>query len=276
MSALAQFGLGFCFFPVCITVSMWWWADRMGVEKALTQFAQPDGLFWCLLTGAWVLSWRQSQGARAGLPTLLWLFFTLSANPLLVDHLCTSFESDYLDTNPHLAEPFDYVVVLGGGTRYAPNGTSQLASSGDRVMLAARLYWSGKAKRLICSGQAIKGLSDPTMPNGAQQTLAIWTDLRIPREAITMIGGRNTSEEIRSVRRLVGEHADRIGLVTSAWHLPRAMRLAKANQLKVTGLPADFMSTEQAFTPLQCIPSAASLDRLARITKEWLATLIGR
>ena len=148
-------------------------------------------------------------------------------------------------------------------------------------MLAARLYLSGKTKRLICSGESILGLSNPEHPNAAEQTLAIWEDLQIPRQAITPIRGRNTSEELQQVQRLVGDgasggQAQRIGLVTSAWHLPRAMRLAQANQLSVIGLPADFQSGEPVFTPLRLIPSAASLDRAARITKEWLAMAVGR
>ena len=277
---MTLFGIGFCIFPVCISVSMWWWAGRMGVEKAVTQFAQPDGLFWCLLTGACMLSWRQSRSC-VSLWTLLWLFFTLSANPILVARMCAAVESDYLQTNPHTAAAFDAVVVLGGSTKFAPNGTSQLACSGDRVMLGARLYLSGKTKRLICSGESIKGLSNPQEPNAAQQTLAIWADLQIPREAITIIRGRNTSEELQQVRKLVDgrlgrDRIERIGLVTSAWHLPRAMRLAKAQQLTVTGLPADFLSDKPFFSPLRFIPSATSLDRLARITKEWLAQAVGR
>ena len=148
-------------------------------------------------------------------------------------------------------------------------------------MLGARLYLSGKTKRLICSGESIKGLSNPQEPNAAQQTLAIWADLQIPREAITIIRGRNTSEELQQVRKLVDgrlgrDRIERIGLVTSAWHLPRAMRLAKAQQLTVTGLPADFLSDKPFFSPLRFIPSATSLDRLARITKEWLAQAVGR
>lgn len=65
---------------------------------------------------------------------------------------------------------------------------------GNRLLLAARMFHRGLIKRLVCSGRGIEGLSvegdGPT-----QQTEEIWRDLGIPKDRITRIDGRNTSEE---------------------------------------------------------------------------------
>jgi len=68
----------------------------------------------------------------------------------------------------------------------------------------------------------------------------------------------------------------RLGLVTSAAHMSRALRLARDNDLSLLPLPADFKSTWPEFQPARLIPSGSGLYRTERATKELLARVVGR
>ena len=74
----------------------------------------------------------------------------------------------------------------------------------------------------------------------------------------------------------------RIGLLTSAWHLPRAMRLANHNGLKPLPLPADFRTgaNVEGFTTGQIvesmIPNGFALEATCLFAKEYLGMLVGR
>ncbi len=59
------------------------------------------------------------------------------------------------------------------------------------------------------------------------KTVEIWTKLGIDSAAIRSIGGRNTFEEMQQVKEIWSElPGKKVGLLTSALHLPRAVRLA--------------------------------------------------
>ena len=57
-------------------------------------------------------------------------------------------------------------------------------------------------------------------------------ELGIPDSAIVMGRGANTGEELQNAKRyLTDADASRVGLLTSAWHMPRALRHAERNGL---------------------------------------------
>jgi len=136
---------------------------------------------------------------------------------------------------------YDAIVVLGGGVSpAAPPFIMEpgLNDSADRVWYAARLYHRGVAKRIIVSGGSLlaaKGLAT-TEAEAMRQFLV---DLGVPSEAIVSEGqSLNTIENIRNVRQLVGDA--RVALVTSAFHMPRALKLAREGNLNVGAFPTDW------------------------------------
>lgn len=132
---------------------------------------------------------------------------------------------------------YDAIVVLGGGIGPAepPHVPDpHLTDSADRIWHAARLYHRGLAPRIIVSGGG--GSGEMTEADAMRLFL---TDLGVPREAIVIEGASlNTIENIRNVRRLVKD--GRVALVTSASHMPRALRLARTAGLNVAAFPTDW------------------------------------
>ncbi len=117
-------------------------------------------------------------------------------------------------------------------------------------------------------------------PSPAEQSTEVLRRLGIPPEAIETLLGRNTAEEMISLGSRFADLSRRVGLLTSAWHLPRAMRLARRNGFEPHPLPSDFLLEPFFFSPAKvlqdCIPNGLAFDRTARITKETLDRTVGR
>ena len=250
-------------------------AGKGGVEKLAIRLSQPIGFGWLCFT-AWLCAHTLLNGVRRG--ALLWgLWFVVMAfttSPFAawcVNRLEWSVEAYAPEQEGALAA----VVVLGGGTRQGPS-RAEAAQAGDRVFYAAQLYLQGHTKRLITTGDAMPGVSrDSSSPR--DQTIELWTKLNIPADAIGSLHGENTYQELQSLKEVFSQFKEgRVGILTSALHLPRAMRLAKSAGLEVVPLAANHESSDAPFTYLDFIPSAGPLNQLAACQHEFMAWFVGR
>lgn len=272
----AKFGMMCC---VVLGV-IWMLIGRSAFEKVVTGLAMPCGVIWYLLSFGVFLSYRARQGKLTACLSLTWLLFTMLGNGYVCTMMMNQVEAEFLSINPLLEEPFDVVIVLGGGASTGASLRQQGNSSGDRLILAAQLYHRGLAKQLICTGRRIKELTNAEFDPSEQSSLVL-QNLGVPEVAIEMVGGRTTSEEMKGLGKRFQGTDIRVGLVTSAWHLRRAMKLAQKNGFRPDPLPADFMSgPSQPWTLaeklISCIPQADGFVINTRIAKEYLGAFIGR
>ncbi|MCX7364392.1 MAG: YdcF family protein [Alphaproteobacteria bacterium] len=143
---------------------------------------------------------------------------------------------------------YDSIVVLGGAVvpPMLPDFPDpSLTNASDRVWHAARLFKRGVASRIIVTGGNV--LLDEGRPTTteAEATRRFLTDLGVPREAIVEEGRAiNTIQNIRFVRELVTDK--KVALVTSAFHMPRALRLARLAGLDVAAFPTDWQGAPEA------------------------------
>lgn len=241
----------------------------------MIRLVQPIGLGWLCYT-AWITLWAYLQrGQHCYRHILLWCIIMLLTTSPLSGWCVKRLEAVNQEYDPQRHGDLDVLVVLGGGTRQGPL-RAELAGDGDRVMYATQLFFQGHAKHLIATGDATPGVSrDVTSPR--EQTIEIWQQLKIPAEAISTIAGLNTYQEIQSLKAIWPEIGHlRVGLLTSASHLPRAMRLARAQGLELIPVPADHDHSDQPLTFLDFIPSAGPLNQLAACQHEWMAWLVNR
>ena len=111
----------------------------------------------------------------------------------------------------------------------------------------------------------------------SEQTRMIWNAIGIPDENIFEVAGQNTFSELSSLRDHPQWWKDsRCGLVTSAFHLPRAMKLAEQAGIKVEPLAADYRSSSGPLLVQNFFPEVSELERLSMILKEWIAIRIRR
>ncbi len=146
-------------------------------------------------------------------------------------------------------------------------------------MLAARLYHAGKVGRIIVSGSQFMRTNAIDLDPGQESKLLL-VQVGVPEERISLIEGLNTSQEMQSLRKWLDGNASgeptSLGIITSAWHLPRAMRLATANQIEATPLPANFHTTPLIPSPHLVIPSGENLYWTQVALHEYLGQLLGR
>jgi uncharacterized SAM-binding protein YcdF (DUF218 family) len=261
--------------------TVWLGLGQMAAEKIATSAVMPVGLLWLFLLFFSAYFVALGQRLTAIILLLAWTGVSVMGNGYVANQLAISLEGPWLSQDPMKLKPFDKVIVLGGGAGTGSNGRLQGNGSGDRLILAAQLFHNGIANDLICTGQRIESM-DSNGTDPADSSADILTKLGIPSERIEKLGGRNTSEEISELSKRLTEDKARIGVLTSAWHLPRVLRLARRHGLEIEGIAADFRSSvsRQPPTPGQLVesmvPSATAIATNTALLKEYIGMLAGR
>ncbi len=248
------------------------------VEKLLTELATPVGFVWLMLIFLTWFCFLMHQRMLAGIAISAWLVLTLAGNALVSQWLIGTLEGPYQNVDPFQIEKLDGLIVLGGGTNSTFSGRPQAGMSGDRVVLAARLFHAGKVDQIICTGSATYRESEHDL-HPREEAQKVLTDLGVPKSQLVLIEGDNTSQELANIRgyfESTGRSKGKYGLLTSASHLSRAMRLAQANGLEFVPVPADFRAQPTPLNANWLIPGAQYLDHSRSACKEYLARLLGR
>jgi len=235
----------------------------------------PLGLLWLglLLASLWAFR-RKSPGLGAFL-ILLWLGCSLVGN-LQVGHALMGRLEIQIPALPTDTPPLEALFVLGGGTQVDDQGKPFLSDGGDRVAEAARLWHSGRTKLLVASGGSRDRAEGRDL---GLETAEIWRSLGIPATAIRVIEEPCfiTRSEIQAYRRLKAREGwQRVGLLSSAWHLPRALALAQREGLEVIPLPSDRRGRVPRFQLWHLVPQYEGLQHTQLACWEWLGRRMGR
>jgi len=247
------------------------------VRKAVAALIMPTGLIWLGLGTALVISLAQRQWRPGVAWAAAFLAYGLAGNAWLGGWLMRGLESQVTAMpGPALIGHFDAVVVLGGGTSVSPQGGAQFGTHGDRIALGARLHLMGKADILVATGRSYPEVHGER--NLADETRQLWRELGIGGEHIVMLSTpQDTGAEIRALKELIAQRGwTKIGLVSSAWHLPRALRLCARHGVAVTPLPADWRGSPPPFSLYWVIPQAQGFHGVNTACWEWLGMLVGR
>lgn len=246
-----------------------------GASTTLALMVMPAGLLWLLGSGITLWFWLTHRYRCAVLSTCAVLAYMLAGSPVVGNLLLRTAENTFTQIDP-FAEHYDVVLVLGGGT--ASRGSyNYLGASGDRVMLGARLWYQGNTPLLISSGN--------TKPDALQQhdssdiTRTLWEEIGIPASAILRLSApTDTRQEMQELAKLQQQHQwKRIGVVSSARHLPRVLKNARAQQLQILPLPADYR-TSDGVIPIGLrgiIPTSSGFEATHLACWEWLARTVG-
>lgn len=246
-------------------------------QKALALLLMPAGLAWLLLIALTVAAWRSAPRALAWLASATLLLFTVAGNTWIGNALIGSLEQRIPPLDLEHQQPFDAVCVLGGGTEFSDADGPALASAGDRIAVAARLWHAGKAKVLVVSGSSIGTMERER--DLTEESTVLLRGLGVDPRAIMPAppGAVNTAQEIAAYRAMAGEHGwTRIGLVSSAWHLPRALRLCRSIDFAVVPLGADRRGRFRSWSLYWLIPQHHGFDRVQHACWEYLGMLAGR
>jgi uncharacterized SAM-binding protein YcdF (DUF218 family) len=208
--------------------------------------------------------------------TFLFLGFGLAGNLQVGAFLMNRLEST-IPSLPENAAPLDAIFVLGGGSQVDERGRPMLSVSGDRIIEAARLWHAGKVRCLVASGSSDD--SRAGRRNLGAETREIWEALGIPNTATREIEEPCfiTRDEIQAYRRLKAREGwHRVGLLSSAWHLPRAMALARQAGLEAHPIPSDERGRIPRVQLWHLVPQEEGFQKSQLACWEWLGRLVGR
>jgi len=242
-------------------------------KKVLAHLLMPAGLIWLGLL--LVVNSPGIPRSQKSLLAFLWLGYTLAGSPYLGNGLLAIQENPFYASET-LAEPLDALVVLGGGTSLTPGGNPSVGLHGDRILKPAQLFLAGNCRRLITTGRSVTERGEDRLLS--RETSQIWQSLGIPADAIAELSEpRNTAEEMLAVAGLLKVHPEweKVGLATSASHLPRALDEARQQGLELIPVPCDFRSTALPLSPLYLVPQARGFRDVQTALWEWLGRAAG-
>jgi uncharacterized SAM-binding protein YcdF (DUF218 family) len=255
------------------------------LSKLLPLLIYPLSLA-CLLILALVLLRRRPRWVLwLGLAAFLLLW--LGGNRLISMALVRSLEWQYLPPAelPHA----EVIVLLGGGEQPAapPQQLAGTNDAGDRIIYAAWLFQQGVAPHVLASG-GIVGVDGPALQPGAESMRQLLNIMGVPDDSLWLEAhSRNTDENAVETKKLLDPKGiQRIVLVTSAMHMPRAHAIFSKQGFDVIPAPTDYAVSAAAwdyyFTPAPAIqvfnlfPTAEALDFTMRAMKEYVGILVYR
>lgn len=240
------------------------------VTKLFWWFANPGNMLLgllCLGVLALVARWRRLGGLLVGLVAVMGLAITLL--PVRV-WVLQPLENRF----PLIAKPLpkvDGVIVLGGAINTwlsAQRGQPQLTESAERLIAFADMARQYPAAKLVFAGGSAALFDDAVREADiARQVLGqMGVDtgrVKFERES------RNTDENAAFAKRMINPQPGEVWLlITSAYHMPRAVGVFRKVGWDVTAYPVDY-----SVPPTGGEPPFNLLDGLAGVNwgiREWI------
>jgi uncharacterized SAM-binding protein YcdF (DUF218 family) len=232
------------------------------LRKLIEALLLPVGLSGLLIIAGIVL--RRRWIAIAGVVTL-YAFSTQFTGRLMIGSLERVYEAKTVVASPTA----DAIVVLNGGIVRGVNAAGmQWGESANRYFSGIDLAKAGKAKLLIISAGLISGQS------AILRQIAIRQGIQ-PERVILTPPVSTTEDEAHAVSEIPGIHS--ILLVTSAFHMPRAVLLFRARGLDVSPFPTDQRAPGRArVSQSEFIPAAGRLQESETAMREYYALAVYR
>jgi uncharacterized SAM-binding protein YcdF (DUF218 family) len=246
------------------------------LKKIISPFFYPLTLCLILMIcGLFLLCFTKRQKSGRILVSVGVIFMAALSYGPISDCLLRPLERTFpplLAEKLHGPVPFEqkvkWIVVLGGGHASDPGlpVTGQISfESLARLTEAVRLYRSLPGTKLILSGGAV---FDPV--SNARIYFKTARIMDVPaRDLVLSEHARDTAEEARFIQEMVGR--DPMILVTSAFHMPRAMALFKKQGMNPIPAPAAHLINEKPhLAPGDFFPSAWNLHKAQTAVHEYI------
>ncbi|MBW7982408.1 envelope biogenesis factor ElyC [Enterobacillus tribolii] len=238
------------------------------LKKFIGGLLLPLPLFLAIIALGLVLLWfTRWQRSGKALISLAWLAILLLSLQPIADRLLLPLEKRYSTLNAQT--PAKFIVVLGGGYTYNPQwapSSNLLNNSLPRVTEGIRQLRLHPGAKIIFTG----GVAQTSNISSARVAANVAESLGVsPDEIILLDTPKDTREEAQGIAGIVGHQP--LILVTSANHLPRAVRFFEEQGLTPIPAPANQLAITSALNPWEkALPSAFYLGHSERA---WYETL---
>jgi uncharacterized SAM-binding protein YcdF (DUF218 family) len=245
------------------------------LSKILPLFVYPLGLA-ILFSLVGLTAALLGHRARAVTSILLAVVILwASATNIISGYVLSTLEQDYPPVAIESLPAVDAIVVLGGFTDAAGSGINviELNDAVDRLFHGVRLYRAGKAPRVMLAGGAARGQSPEAI-----FMADLLAEFSIPRDKMLLEDkSRNTRENgINAVAIMREKGINKILLVTSAYHMRRAIGVFEKLGLDVVPAATDYQVLESDPSILDWLPNAEALMMTTLGIKEYLGWWVYR
>ena len=207
------------------------------LNKLLPIFVLPLGLALILLVYALVS--KKSWPIVVAI-TMLYV----AAIPATGSRLVHWLESRYAMLAPSDLTESDAIVALSGfgGPPVAPGYVPNLSDASERLEAGITLWQQKKAKLLVFTGGRLPWSKQSEVEGELAKRIAVARGIPEDRIIVTREVG-NTADESQAIAELARERKwNRIILVTTAWHMPRAARLFRKAGVNFVPFPVQLPS----------------------------------
>ena len=181
-----------------------------------------------------------------------------------------------IQTEHSLPQHIDGIIILGGGEKLAHSlswQSPQIGEGGDRYIAVKYLSQRYPQAPIIFSG----GSGNPFLQQGLKEgwiAKTLFQQLNIaPQRWIIESQSRNTYENFKNLKPLLPKSEGRYLLITSAFHMPRAVGIARAQNIQVIPYPTDFLSLHPQYRHFD-FNTYHHLQALQAGVREWIGLLV--
>ncbi len=221
----------------------------------------------------WRLRWIRILAASSSL-----VVFVLGL-PLVGGTLLGLVEQRAGRFDPQVEQPFDAIVVLGGGVADQGSlrpGVELSDHTLRRTMCGVSLFEQGLAPRLVLTGGDASIFGEGPLEAAEMARLA--SRLGVPTEALVVESrSRTTYENAVQTMQLLGGSS--VVVVTSASHIARARGLFRKQGMRVEGYPCGYLVTHRpgdlkGLNPFDLIPEVGAMRASTMALNEIVGTFV--
>lgn len=230
-------------------------------------------LIWIFLVFLYALFTKNNRRKTLAFRTAVVMLLVFT-NPFLVRKLMIAYETAPVRLAP--SQKFNAGILLGGMVSYnAADGKGYFSDASDRFIQTALLYKRGHIDRIIvAAGNGYLTKNNFSEADFIKQHLV---GLGVPADKIyTDPDSRNTLENAINAKR-IADTARITGpylLISSALHLPRAVKVFRKAGINPTLFPCNYTSRSGGnnFLEDDLLPSSKALFYWDYLIKEWVGT----
>ena len=239
------------------------------ISKLLAFIIAP--IVWVTALLIWALLTKDARKKRK-LVIITFIVFYFFSNSFIIDEFMRPYETPAIQESA-ITGKYDAAIVLGGMIAYDPSFVRpQFDRAVDRLMQAVSLYKDGKVRRIFISGGSGSVLEKNVLEGAILHDYLI--KLGIPDSSIVVEKYSKNTHENATFSKPILDSLNKHGrfiLITSAFHMPRAMRCFKKVGINVTPFSADRYSGPRKFVfDYMFIPATGALDEWNVLLHEWI------
>jgi uncharacterized SAM-binding protein YcdF (DUF218 family) len=234
------------------------------LSKLLIDFVYPLTWILALLVVALII---KNHKLKQRLLLISFILLVIFSNPFLFDNFAKSWDIETIP--PKKSSPYSCVIVLGGFSSQGANQTGFFNGSCDRFIEALKLLSTHQATHILISGGNANLF--PGKFKESDWVKGQLKDFNVPDSSIVVEDrSRNTIENATFSRVLLNKNhlQPPYLLVTSAFHMRRALGVFQNAKVDVVPYPCNFMTGSGHFSKDETVPDANVLAKWNIYIKE--------